>query len=134
MERKKTISGAAYQQEHCANYISQLYEAEDFQTQQLKYEGGTIVQVRNTSTGLKSAAKRWTGLEVCAVLKLISVGDDLEISVEAGKWIDKVTLSVIGMFLAGGVLVITSGIGAWRQSKLLDRVYIDALSFFSGAK
>lgn len=138
MERKKVLKGAAYQQESCADYIVRLFSADDYQVQKLRFDDegttGTLVQVKNTTSGFWSTAKKWTGLEVCAMLKLVQQGDDLELSVEAGKWLDKAALAAFGMFVAVGGLAITSAIGAVKQKKLLDKVFIDALGFFSGAK
>ena len=138
MERRKVISGAAYQQESCADYMVQLFAAEEYQVQKLQFEEngtqGVLVQIRNTSSGFWTQAKRWTGLEVCAMLKLVKTGDDLELSVEAGKWLDKAALAAFGMFVAVGALAITSAVGAVKQKKLLDKVFIDSLGFFSGAR
>ena len=141
MDRTKTITGAAYQQESCAEYMVKLYAADGYQAQQFQFDDngtrGTVVQIRNTSSGFWSGVKRWTGLETCAMVRLVAKGDDLEIQVEAGRWLDKAALAAVGMFgvfIVLWPLLITSATGAVRQKSLLDRVFIDVLGFFSGAK
>lgn len=136
MDRKKTITGAAYQMEACADYMQKIFEADDYQTQQLKFERdgepGIMVQIRNTSEGFGAWTKKLLGFEACAVIILCHRGTDLLVEVKAGKWLDKIVVNVVSWFFLWP-LFITSGIGMWRQKALLDRAFIDTLGFFSGA-
>lgn len=137
MDRTKRIAGAAYQQDACGDYMVKLYEAEDYQAQKLHFEEGgsrgTLVQIRNTTGGFWSGLKKWTGLGTCATLKLEQIGDDLDISVGEGKWLDKPLVIGVGaaIFLP---LIATAMVGVVKQKRLLDKVFIDALGFFSGAR
>ena len=137
MDRTKRIAGAAYQQDACGDYMVKLYEAEDYQAQKLHFEDGgsrgTLVQIRNTTGGFWSGLKKWTGLGTCATLKLEQIGDDLDISVGEGKWLDKVALAGVSMIVLWP-LFFSSAVGAVKQKRLLDKVFIDALGFFSGAR
>ncbi len=61
MERKKIISGAAFQMDYAADYIMQRYQADDYQVQKLTFDedgqSGVLVQIKNTTKGFGSFLK-----------------------------------------------------------------------------
>lgn len=137
MERIKIISDAADRQEDCADFIVRQYVSDDYRVQKLSFEEsgsrGIAVQIQNTSEGFLSGVKKLTGLGTCATLKLEKIGDDLKLSVGEGRWLDKAALAGLSMVVLAPLLI-SSTIGAVMQKKLLDKVFVDALGFFSGAR
>lgn len=133
MSREKTVKGATFRMDYASEHIARLYEVNGFETQIVHFEEnevtGLLVQVRNTKQGLGGKLKRMVGMGACATLKMSPHGNDLDISVMGGKWIDKVTVNVISWIVLWP-LFFTSGIGMWKQKKLLDNLYADALEFF----
>jgi hypothetical protein len=91
-----------------------------------------LVQVRNTS-GTSGFFKTVTGLSSCATLKLSISDKDLDIEVLGGNWLDKTVVNVVSWVILWP-LFITSGIGMWRQKKLLDRMFTEVMSFFTAQR
>ena len=131
------ITGAGGQLENVADHIIRKYEADAFEVQKLRIEEssqrGIVIQVRNTSdNGLASVLKSVTGSSLCATLKMIPLPDgDLQFEVGQGKWVDKAALLVLSTFVLWP-LAITSGIGAYRQKKLLESLREDVVSYIAG--
>ena len=129
MSRKHTVFNGASHMEDCAEYIRNLFAAEGYEAQKLTVndpsQKGMLVQVRNSAGVIKSV----TGLSACATLKIMVHGDNLEFEVLGGKWLDKAAVNVVSWFVLWPLFV-TSGIGMWRQKKLLDRVYEEAVGYF----
>ncbi len=137
MSQNTTINGAAFQMDYAADHIQRKYEADGYQTQKLTFNEngaeGVVVQIRNTSDGWGSFLKKAVGCATCATLKMKKNGTDLDIEVGAGKWLDKSVVLTISMFVLWP-LTITSGVGFYKQNKLLNQVYLDTLGFFAGSK
>jgi len=136
MDREKTIKGAGFQMDYLAEHTVKRCEADGYECQKLSFEDkgnpGLLIQIRNTSDGSWGKAKSLMGLKTCATLKLQRRGDDLEISVLAGQWLDKVAVNVVSWVILWPLFV-TSCVGMWRQKKMLDQLFVDTLSFFAGA-
>ncbi len=118
----------------CAEFIKSKFIVDGYDAQSLTINDpsskGMLVQIRNATSKAGSIAKGLTGLGVCATLKLAAHGRDLELEVLGGKWLDKATVNVISWIVLWP-LFITSSIGMWRQKKLLDRMFMETMSFFT---
>ncbi len=136
MSQTKIITGAAFQIDYAADYVKQKYEADGYQAQKLSFTDngteGVLVQIRNTSDGVGGILKTAIGCKTCATLKMLKQGNDLEIEVMAGSWLDKGVVITISMFVLWPLLL-TGGFGAYRQKKLLNQLFIDTLGFFAGS-
>lgn len=132
---KKTIVGGAGKMAACAKLVQRRYQEMGYQVQQLNFEDGgypgILVQIRNVNEqGAGKWFKRLVGLETCATLKLTTAGDGLTLEVMEGKWLDKVVVASVSWFVLWPLFV-TASIGAYKQKKLLDKVFVDALASVS---
>lgn len=133
MNREHLIVNGASRMEECAEHIRSLFALEGYETQKLivndPSQNGMLVQVRN-ATGTSGVIKSLTGLGACATLKLVVKGQNLELAVVGGKWLDKAAVNLVSWVILWPLFV-TSSIGMWRQKKLLDRMFLEAMSFFT---
>ncbi len=120
-----------------ADYILEKYKSDGYEVQKLSFDDegndGRLVQIRNTSEGVGSKLKALVGLKTCATLKLLQKGGDLEVEVFGGSWLDKGAVVAVSWFVLWPLLI-TGGIGAFKQKKLLDSVYEDTLCYFAGSR
>ncbi len=134
MSKKTTIPGAAARIDACASYIQDSYQANGYGTQRLLFEEngatGMLVQIKNSTSTGGSILRTVTGMSSCATLKLTAAGDDLNVEVMAGKWLDKAGAAVVSWFVLWPLLI-TAAIGAFRQKAFLDKVYNDALTWLA---
>ena len=137
MSKNSTINGAAFQMDYGADYILDKYKSDGYEVQKLSFDDegndGRLVQIRNTSEGVGSKLKALVGLKTCATLKLLQKGGDLEVEVFGGSWLDKGAVVAVSWFVLWPLLI-TGGIGAFKQKKLLDSVYEDTLCYFAGSR
>ena len=137
MSKNSTINGAAFQMDYGADYILEKYKSDGYEVQKLSFDDegndGRLVQIRNTSEGVGSKLKALVGLKTCATLKLLQKDGDLEIEVFGGNWLAQGANVVLGWFVLWPLLI-TGGVGAFKQKKLLDQVYEDTLCYFAGSR
>ena len=137
MSKNSTINGAAFQMDYGADYILEKYKSDGYEVQKLSFDDegndGRLVQIRNTSEGVGSKLKALVGLKTCATLKLLQKGGDLEVEVFGGNWLAQGANVVLGWFVLWPLLI-TGGVGAFKQKKLLDQVYEDTLCYFAGSR
>lgn len=134
MDRSRTIKSAAGEAESLATYIQRKYYSRGFQTQKIPFEEngipGIMVQIRNTADDLCSKIKTGIGLKTCAMMILKNHGNDLQIDVRAGSWLDKI-FSITVAWIVLWPLIAVGAWGAWKQKKLLDQVFVDSISYFT---
>lgn len=133
MNRKHTVVNGASRMNECAEHIRALFAAEGYEAQSLMVndprQKGMLVQVRN-AIGTSGVIKTITGLGACATLRLVIKEDSLDVEVLGGKWIDKAAVNLVSWVILWPLFV-TSSIGMWRQKKLLDRMFMETMSFFT---
>lgn len=133
MNRKHLVVNGAPRMEECADHVRALFLAEGYEAQMLTVndpsQKGMLVQVRNAA-GASGFFKAVTGLSTCSTLKLAIKSNDLELEVLGGKWLDKAVVNLVSWVVLWPLFV-TSGIGMWRQKKLLDRMFKETISFFT---
>ena len=127
-------NGAGQRMNSCADYLTEKYRAEGFKTQKIAFsEGagsGLLVQIRNTADDMTGMLKTVIGCKNSVSVKLLRIGDDLDVSVMATTWLDKTAVLVVAWFLLWPLLA-TGGYGAYQQKKLIDRVQQDVTNFFA---
>lgn len=137
MSNKTTISGAAGKLEACASHILEKYQSEGYGVQRIAFEendnNGILVQMKNSTSTGGGLLRTVTGLSSCATLKLTVVGNDLNVEVMAGKWLEKAGVAVVSWFILWPLFV-TAAVGAFRQKSFLDRVYNDTLAWLATNK
>lgn len=134
MNQKQTIIGAAPKMEDCANYIVDKYANDGYCAQRIRFEengiNGILVQIKNASTKGEGIFKTCLGMSSCATLKLRAEGSALSVEVMQGKWLDKVVVAVVSCFILWPLLI-TAAIGAFKQNKLLNDVFKDAIGWLA---
>ena len=134
MKRKHIVVNGASRMNECAEFIKSKFVVEGYDAQSLTVNDpnskGMLVQIRNATSKAGAITKGLTGLGACATLKLAVQGSDLELEVLGGKWLDKAAVNLVSWIILWP-LFITSGIGMWRQKKLLDRVFMEGIGFFT---
>jgi hypothetical protein len=92
--------------------------AKNFETQILTTkEGGTLVQIVKRG-GWRKAIGMSTALNVLFNHKT----DVLVVEIGAGRWMDKVGVGVVSVFILWP-LAVTSGIGAWNQINMPTKIF-----------
>ena len=66
------------------------------------------------------------GCETCASLILTAKGNNLEVKVAGGKWLDKAAVIGVSMIVLWPLLI-TVTIGSFRQKALLDKLFMNAI-------
>ena len=133
MSKKRMIQNASSMMHVLANYIDVTFASEGYDTQILSTGNGIAVQVRSTSTNddsWKAWGKRLSGLDCAATLKLVPHGKDLEVESMAAKWIDKAAAMGASWFVLWPLLF-TSSFGIYKQHKLIDRMFQEALTYLA---
>ncbi|MEM7656046.1 MAG: SHOCT domain-containing protein [Bacteroidota bacterium] len=91
---------------------------ENFRTQMLQTEnGGTLVQVEQ-----EGGWRKLTGMSTALNVVVEQSGDNLNVEIGEGRWLDKVAGGTVGMLLLWP-LAVTTAIGAWNQSQMPKRVF-----------
>jgi hypothetical protein len=135
MSRKHVFPKAAHHMSALINRLVNKYHSSGYETQVLEMVDtdmtGKIFQVRHMpEKQWISVAEKITGLDTAGTVKLIEQGEDLEVDVIGGKWLDKVAVSAVSLVVLWPLLI-TAGIGSWKQKKLLDELYQDTALFLA---
>ena len=131
--KKQIIRNQAEKIESLANSVMTDYKAEGYEVQKLEVKTSDnkceslLVQIRNTSSGVGSWFKKAIGCETCASLILTPLGNDLEIKVSGGKWLDKAAVVGVSMVVLWP-LFFTAAIGTFRQKALLNNLFMSAIN------
>mgnify|MGYP001489779422 CR=1 FL=1 len=138
MSRKTIVHGAALKIDALIEHLENKYKAKQFETQVLQIiDGGLagkIFQLKGADDqGWRNSLKNISGLGTTATVKIMINGQDLEVEVLGGKWLDKVAAGAVSMVILWPLLI-TSGIGAWKQNALLDDLYESVTLFLTDKK
>lgn len=89
-----------------------------FNCQQLSTEdGGVLLQIEKRGRWRKVVGMS-TGLNIV----FRQVENTVNVEIGAGRWIDKAAAGTVSLFILWP-LAVTSGIGAWRQMKMPERIF-----------
>lgn len=134
MSQKQTFHDCANQLDPLIDYLKRKYEAEKYEIQVLEISD-PIIHGKYFSAKAKSDKqwvsnlKTWTGMRVEGTAKITIHGNDLEVEV-IGKWLDKAAAIGVSIVVLWPLLV-TGGIGAWSENKLLDQISADISNFLA---
>lgn len=91
---------------------------QDFRFQALQTEeGNTLVQIEQAA-----GWRKITGMSTALNIVLNLSGDQLNVEIGAGQWLDKVAGGTVGMLLLWP-LAVTTAIGSWNQSQMPGKVF-----------
>jgi len=134
MTREHSVENGVGRMEECAEHIRAKFAGEGYETQKLTVSDpgarGMLVQIRRSTKGNIGLLESLAGMGACATLKLTASGDDLKVEVVGGKWLDKIAANAVSWVVLWP-LFFTSSFGMWRQKELLDRVFVEAVEFFT---
>ena len=134
MNREHTVTNGVGRMEECAEHVRAKFAAEGYETQKLTVSDpgarGMLVQIRRSSAGKVGMLESLAGMGACATLKLTANGDDVKIESVGGKWLDKIAANAVSWVVLWP-LFFTSIFGMWRQKELLDRVFMEAMAFYT---
>ena len=118
--------GWGKREEELRSYLEATYRTRGYQTQSLPLPGGDkggILQVQERyEEGWQKTLSTFTGMDTAATVSFKVEGDGLSLSVGGGKWLDKAAVAGVGAVMSAGLLFIPAGIGAFKQSKLLQDI------------
>ena len=100
LRRSHLLSGDGCLMEECAATIAAMYCARGYATQSFRFTEngtvGTLVQIGNSATGWKHRiAIAISGQQLAVNVRLFPKEDDLEVSIDCGKWVDKALSGVL---------------------------------------
>ena len=135
LRRSHLLSGDGCLMEECAATIAAMYCARGYTTQSFRFteDGtvGTLVQIGNPVAGWKHRiATAISGQQLAVNVRLLPKGDDLEVSVDCGKWVDKALSGVLAWAVFAPLLIFPVA-GLWRQRRLIERVERETLEWLA---
>lgn len=99
------------------NELSDWFSSQSFNVQSLHVHGGGIL-VQASKGGWRNLVGMSSALNVV----LRQNGTDLTVEIGAGKWMDKVGVGAVSIFVLWP-LAVTAAWGAWKQSKLPKKTF-----------
>ncbi|MDP6676224.1 MAG: DUF4339 domain-containing protein [Pirellulales bacterium] len=119
--RIKVFPGQAKHVDDTALFIKQLLENEKLEAQLMEDGKNRIIQARQEPAQWKKYVKKALGLEVAATVFVAPDGNNLELVVGAGRWLDKAAIGAVAWFIAPALLG-TTGWGIYMQKKLFSKI------------
>jgi len=99
---------------------------EGFTCQKLQTENGaTLLQIEKVG-----GWRKFVGMSAALNIVFHQVENTVNVEIGAGRWMDKATTGTVA-FLLLWPLGVTTGIGAWQQLKLPERVFEHIAKFLS---
>lgn len=116
--QSRSFSAPGLEMSHLLQAFEDWLSQERFRSQMLQTdEGGTLVQIEQEG-GWRKIAGMSTALNVV----VSQAGDQLNVEIGEGRWLDKVAGGTVGMLLLWP-LAVTTAIGAWNQSQMPKKVF-----------
>ena len=135
LSRSHLLLGDALLMQECACALTSVYGARGYSTQSFRFteEGtiGTLVQIGNLGEGWKQKlAAALGGQQIAVNVRMFPKGDDLEVSIDCGKWVDKALSGVVAWAVFAPLMVFPI-VGVWRQKRLIERVERETLEWLA---
>lgn len=135
LRRSHLLTGDGYLMEECAATITAMYCARGYATQTFRFTEsgtvGTLVQIGNSAVGWKHRiATAISGQQLAVNVRLHPKGDDLEVSIDCGKWVDKALSGVLAWAVFAPLLIFPVA-GLWRQRRLIERAERETLEWIA---
>ena len=138
LKRENLIECAGWLMQVCASHLGEVYQAKGFYVQKLSFEDngseGVLVQIGNPDDEWKKdAIQTICGQKLAVNVKFSVCGEDLQISIDNGRWLDK-TFSGVVSWAVFAPLVLFPIVGAVRQCRLIGEIERDVLTFAKSRK
>jgi hypothetical protein len=89
-----------------------------FNCQQLLIEdGGVLIQIEK-----RGGWRKVVGMSTALNIVFRQVENTVNVEIKAGRWLDKAAAGTVSLFILWP-LAVTAGIGAWRQTKMPERIF-----------
>lgn len=127
------VEGVAFLMKGCAFHLYETCRERGYNVQRFSFtereSDGILVQVENSNMEWKDDFLYSLGGQRLAVnVRFMEKGNDLNISVGNGKWVDK-ALSGVLAWTVFAPLVVFPVVGMWRQKKLIECIERDVLEW-----
>ena len=119
--KKRVFPGQAEYVEEVAQYVENLLKQEKLDTQRVADTGAVIVQGAQAGSKWQKGLRKVAGLELAVTVAVSAKGNNLELVIGAGKWMDKAIGGVVGFALFAPVWIST-GWGIYVQQKLFKKI------------
>ena len=135
LRRSYLLVGDAWLMQECACVVATAYEARGYATQSFRFTEhctvGTLVQIGSHTGGWKrKIAATLGGQHIAVNVRLFPQGNDLEVSIDCGKWVDKALSGVLAWTVFTPLLMFPL-VGLLRQKRLIERVEHETLEWLS---
>lgn len=142
MDKEHTIRNGASQIIGCAEHIRTTFSSQGYKVDTVKSNdadrNGLFVQICNFRGVMGGLAKTVTGLDVGAILKLWTDGEDLKFRIDGSKWMNPMILGSTSILM--DPLPPTVGLGIFNpllyaglrnQKRLIEKVFMETMSFLT---
>ena len=119
--KKRVFPGQAEYVEEVAQHVENLLKLEKLETQRVADSSAVIVQGAQTGSKWQKGLRKVAGLELAVTVAVAAKGNNLEMVIGAGKWMDKAIGGVVGFALFAPVWLST-GWGIYVQQKLFNKI------------
>ncbi len=123
--KKRVFTGQSKYLEQVTQLVKESMCKENLITQLMECNDGYIVQGKQKTAKWKKIGKKIIGLGVAVTVQIVSERDNLEVTIGAGKWLNKYIVGGIGIFS----FYLIPLIGFYKQKKLFNRIEKD-IEFF----
>ena len=135
LRRLHLLVGDAWLMSECACALAAVYAARGYETQSFRFTEnntiGMLVQIGNqTGRWKQKLAATLGGQQIAVNVRLFPKGDDLEVSIDCGKWVDKALSGVVAWAVFAPLMVFPI-VGVWRQKRLIERVEHETLEWLA---
>ena len=109
--------------------IQRWLSGDGFTCRKLQAEnGGTLLQIERVGEW-----RKFVGMSTALNIVFHQIQDTVNVEIGTGRWMDKAATGTVG-FLFLWPLGVTTGIGAWQQMKLPERVFEHLARFLSTSR
>ena len=119
--KKRVFPGQAEYVEEVAQHVENLLKQEKLDTQRVSAAEAIIVQGTQPGSKWKKGFRKVAGLELAVTVAVAPKGNSLELTIGAGKWMDKAIGGAVGILVTWPALLSTSW-GIYVQQKLLAKI------------
>lgn len=135
LRRSHLLSGDRCLMEECTATIAAVYCARGYATQSFRFTEngtvGTLVQIGNSAVGWKHRiATAISGQQMAVNVRLFPHGDDLEVSIDCGRLVDKALSGVLAWAVFAPLLIFPVA-GLWRQRRLIEQVERETIEWLA---
>ena len=118
---KRVFPGQAEYVEEVAQFVENLLKQEKLETQCVTDASVVIVQGTQPGSKWTKGFRKVAGLELAVTVAVSAKGNNLELVIGAGKWLDKAIGGAVAWFITWPA-ILSTGWGIYVQQKLLKKI------------